>query len=108
DPVRVVRPAGDPELIERAARLLGQAQRPLIYAGGGIMRAGAAAELQALAELLEAPVLTTVNARGALSDRHHLALSDLVAADVAADADVLLVVGSRFLIGGAATWQPGA
>src|SRR5438094_14555 len=80
--------APDPELIDRAARLLGQAKRPLIYAGGGILRAAAWTELQELAEMLEAPVLLTPNARGVLSDRHHLAIPDLAAHEVSSDADV--------------------
>lgn len=107
EPPLVERPAGDPDLIEAAARALGRARRPLIYAGGGVLRAGAWAELQELAEMLEAPVAMTVNARGALSDRHPLAATDLLAADLAASSDALLVVGSRFVVGLNASWNPG-
>jgi acetolactate synthase-1/2/3 large subunit len=107
EPPLVERPAGDPDLIDRAAQALGKARKPLIYAGGGVLRAGAWTELQQLAEMLEAPVTMTVNARGALSDRHHLAVTDLVAADLAPDADVILVVGSRFVVGANAGWKPG-
>jgi acetolactate synthase-1/2/3 large subunit len=106
-PARVERTAGDPELVERAGRALGQARAPLIYAGGGVLRAGAWDELRELAELLDAPVTMTVNGRGALPDAHPLGLSDLAAADLAAGCDVVLVVGSRFVVGANTTWQPG-
>jgi acetolactate synthase-1/2/3 large subunit len=99
--------AGDPDLVDAAARALGRAKSPLIYAGGGVLRAGAWAELRQLAEMLDAPVAMTVNARGALSDRHPLAVSDLGAADLAAQSDVILVVGSRFVVGTRVSWRAG-
>src|SRR5207249_2035477 len=107
EPVGSGREAGDPELIERAAVALGKARSPLIYAGGGVLRAGAWDELRELAELLDAPVTTTVNSRGVLSERHPLGVQDLAAADLAKESDVILVVGSRFVVGVNATWQPG-
>src|SRR5439155_24856388 len=58
--------------IAEAARLLAGAARPLILAGGGVIAAGAAAELQALARRLGAPVITTVTGRGAISERDPL------------------------------------
>ncbi|MBN9374420.1 MAG: hypothetical protein J0I40_03305, partial [Cellulomonas sp.] len=61
------RPAGDPDLIEKAAKLLGEAKSPAIFAGGGISRANANAELLQLAEMLQAPVVVTGNGRGAIS-----------------------------------------
>ncbi len=108
DPAPSVRSAGDPDALEAAARELGRAERPLIYAGGGVLRAGAWRELQELAEMLEAPVALTGNARGALSDRHPLALPDLAAGELSREADVVLVVGSRFLVGTRASWPAGA
>ena len=104
---KVDRPPGDPELVEKAAEALGNAKSPLIYAGGGVLRSGAWEELRELAELLDAPVAMTANGRGALSDRHPLAVSDLAAGDLAAASDVILVVGSRFVVGANARWQPG-
>lgn len=106
-PVRVERAAGDPDLLKAAAKALGESKAPLIYAGGGVLRAGAWAELQQLAEILNAPVMMTGNARGALSERHPLAVPDLAAPDLAVAADVILVVGSRFVVGANASWQPG-
>ncbi len=60
--------------LERAAELLAAATRPLIWAGGGVVSAGASAELTALAERLGAPVLTSVEGRGAIAEDHPLAL----------------------------------
>lgn len=87
----------DPELLAKTASLLRSAERPVIYAGGGTVAAGATESLQALAEALEAPVVMSANGRGALSDRHPLAITSIGGPKVLADADVVLVVGSRFL-----------
>lgn len=90
------RSAGDPDLLKQAAKLLGEAQSPIIYAGGGIHRAGASAELLALAELLEAPVIISRNGKGAISDRHYLAHGWVADRELYAKADVILAVGTRF------------
>ena len=86
---------GDPALLEVAAKTLGNAERPLILAGGGILSAQASDELQAVAELLEAPVVMSTNGRGGLSDRHPLAFGQLALPDLLADADAILAVGTR-------------
>jgi acetolactate synthase I/II/III large subunit len=99
------RPAGDPDLIDRAARHLGEASNPLILAGGGVIRSGAWEELQHLAEMLEAPVIMTQNGRGSLSDHHHLAFAEPAMRTLLAPADAVLAVGTRFL-GGATPWWP--
>ena len=89
--------------LERAAELLAAATRPLLWAGGGVVSAGASAELTALAERLGAPVLTSVEGRGAIPEDHPLALGphgDLSVLDpVIADADVVLAIGTRFQLG---------
>lgn len=90
-------PACDPDRLEEAARRLGQAEQPLIFAGGGVLSADASAELQRLAELLEAPVVMTNNARGALSDRHYLAEPPTAGRHLLPKADVILAVGTRFV-----------
>jgi acetolactate synthase-1/2/3 large subunit len=97
------RAAGDPDLIDRAARLLGEAANPLIYAGGGIPRADAAEELRTLAELLQAPVILSRNGKGGLSDRHYLAQGPLAEPEYLPRADVIFIVGTRFtdILGGA-------
>jgi acetolactate synthase-1/2/3 large subunit len=93
----------DAAAIARAAELLRGAQRPLVWAGGGVVSAGGAAELVALAERLGAPVLTSVEGRGAIPEDHPLAIgphADLSALDaVIAEADVVLAVGTRFQLG---------
>lgn len=83
--------------IQRAAELLRKAVRPVIVAGGGVRDAAASASLQALAEKIGAPVVKTRNGKGALSDRHHLALSRLAGGKVLEEADVVLAVGTRFI-----------
>jgi acetolactate synthase-1/2/3 large subunit len=97
----------DPAAIEQAAALLATSGFPVIYAGGGVLASGATAALQALAERLCAPVVISENGRGALSDRHPLALNALGGRAVFAHADVALVVGSRFAdtMFGLPSWQ---
>ncbi|MQA83562.1 MAG: thiamine pyrophosphate-binding protein [Streptosporangiales bacterium] len=87
----------DPELLDKAASLLRSARRPVIYAGGGAVGGNAGEPLRELAEALEAPVVMSPNGRGALSDRHRLALTSVGGSRVLPDADVVLVVGSRFI-----------
>ncbi|MCA9878257.1 MAG: thiamine pyrophosphate-binding protein [Thermomicrobiales bacterium] len=87
---------GNPDAIEHAARVLGAATSPVIVAGGGVLRSGASDDLLDLAELLQAPVLTSRNGKGAVSDRHYLAQGPVVAGDLLATADAVLVVGTRF------------
>ena len=89
-----VRP--DAKAIEQAAAMLAGAKLPVIYCGGGVLAARATAALTALAEKLQAPVVLSENGRGALSDRHPLALTALAGRAVFAHADVALIVGSRF------------
>jgi acetolactate synthase-1/2/3 large subunit len=87
-----------PELVAEAARLLSAALRPVVLAGGGVVRSGAEADLLALAEKLDAPVAMTFGGKGAFPWRHPLSLQswleDKHTTDFLAAADVLLVVGS--------------
>jgi len=89
----------DQAQVRQAADLLHAAERPVIYSGGGTLAAGAWAELEALAEILEAPVVMSVDGRGALSDRHDLAHTGVTGQALVHEADVVLGVGTRF-------WQP--
>ena len=91
---------GDPDLLEKAAQALGNSKRPLIFVGGGIISSEATAELQELAEMLGSPVIVSQNGRGALSDRHPLALPSIAAYDLLPNADVILAVGTRFVMPG--------
>jgi acetolactate synthase-1/2/3 large subunit len=88
--------AGDPDLIDRAASLLGEAEHPVIFAGGGIQRAEAGEELLALAETLQAPVIVSRNGKGAISDRHYLTHGMFADLEYFPRADVVFIVGSRF------------
>ncbi|MEV6566313.1 thiamine pyrophosphate-binding protein [Streptomyces kronopolitis] len=87
-----------PELIAAAASRLAGARRPVILAGGGVVRAGAEAELLALAERLRAPVATTFGGKGAFPWEHPLSLQswleDRHTTAFLEEADTLLVVGS--------------
>jgi acetolactate synthase I/II/III large subunit len=96
--------AGDPELLERAARLLVDARRPLIWSGGGVLRSGAGDELLRLATRLQAPVVMTANGKGAISDREPLAQNILAGIELLRDADVVFAVGTRFVDPATAKW----
>ncbi|MEJ5944803.1 acetolactate synthase large subunit [Pseudokineococcus basanitobsidens] len=88
--------------VREAARMLAAAERPVLYVGGGVIKAGASAELAELVELSGAPVVTTLMARGALPDSHpsHLGMPGMhgtVAAVTALQkADLLVALGARF------------
>lgn len=73
-PVPVYRTGPDPEAIAEAARLLAQAQNPVIFAGQGVLYAGATDDLVRLATLLPAPVLTTNPGKSAFPENHPLSL----------------------------------
>lgn len=90
----------DANEIANAAAILKSAQHPIIYAGYGVQAADASTELTQLADLLQAPVVTSTNGRGSISDRHPLALSFTAGRTMFATADVVLVVGSRFMASG--------
>jgi acetolactate synthase I/II/III large subunit len=87
----------DADAIEQAARVLAAAARPVILAGGGVAAADAGPALTRLAEALDAPVVTSRNGRGAISDRHPLVLTQLGGRQVLPHADVVLAVGTRFI-----------
>jgi acetolactate synthase-1/2/3 large subunit len=93
---------GDPRLIREAARLIAESRRPVIYAGGGILKARAADILRTLAELTGISVVTTLMARGAFPDNHPLCLGmpgmhgNYTAITAMQNADLLIALGSRF------------
>jgi acetolactate synthase-1/2/3 large subunit len=90
----------EPERIREAASLLADATRPLIWAGGGVISADASEELTRLAEHLNAPTITTGEGKGAIIENHPLALGDpnFGTNPALAQADVILVIGSRFYL----------
>lgn len=99
----------DSKALDAAAKLLNEARLPVIYVGGGIFHTDATEHLQALAEKIGAPVVMSDNGRGALSDRHPLAMNSLAGRAVFQHADVVLVVGSRFVdvLTPTASWPAG-
>jgi len=88
--------------VEKAVKLLVQAERPVIIAGGGVITSGASQELLTLAEMLVAPVSTTLMGKGCIPENHPLSLGMLgmhgtiSANKIVPEADVLLAVGMRF------------
>ena len=97
---RYPKPSAPAERVSEAARILREARQPLIWAGGGVISSEASAELARLAERLQAPVITTAEGKGAISDRHPLALGALrlrndPVAKSEPNFDVILSVGSR-------------
>jgi acetolactate synthase-1/2/3 large subunit len=92
----------NPRELNIAAKVLMNAKKPVILAGGGVIAAGAGKELTELAEVLMAPTTTSSMGKGAISSNHPLSLGlcgmhgRLEANYMVPDADVLLVVGARF------------
>jgi acetolactate synthase-1/2/3 large subunit len=102
--VRGYNPIVDADLSElgRAVDLLFKAERPIIMAGGGVILSGAFSELQALAELLMIPVVTTFKGKGAFPENHPLAMGPIgmhghaEANKIILEADLILAIGARF------------
>jgi acetolactate synthase-1/2/3 large subunit len=90
-------PVAQPYLVDQAARMLVEAERPLIHTGGGAQRSGAWDEVRELAEYLSAPVTTSVGGRGILPEDHPLSLlpAGFGALGAQAMADLVLLVGGR-------------
>ncbi len=88
--------------VREAARLIAAAERPVLYVGGGVIKAGASAELLELAELTQIPVVTTLMARGAFPDSHELHLGmpgmhgTVAAVSGLQRSDLLISLGARF------------
>jgi acetolactate synthase-1/2/3 large subunit len=113
-PVVAARCAGSPRDVAAAARALVHARRPVIHAGQGVLYAGASAELVELSELLQAPVMTTLEGKSAFPEDHPLALgtgSSVMPRPVyhfLKDADVVFGIGCSFTRHGmAANIPPG-
>jgi acetolactate synthase I/II/III large subunit len=96
----VLKPHG--KQIREAARLIAEARRPVLYVGGGVLKAHASTELRRLAELTGIPVVTTLMARGAFPDSHrqHLGMPGMhgtvSAVSALQKADLIVALGARF------------
>jgi acetolactate synthase-1/2/3 large subunit len=106
-----------PESIRDAAALIAQSVRPVLYVGGGVIKANGSRELLALAEVIGAPVVTTLMARGAFPDSHQLHVGmpgmhgSVAAVTSLQKADLLITLGARFddrVTGKLSTFAPGA
>ncbi|MEO5974134.1 MAG: acetolactate synthase large subunit [Ilumatobacteraceae bacterium] len=93
---------GHSRMIKEAAQLILRSERPVLYVGGGVLKARAADALRALAELTQIPVVTTLMARGAFPDDHPLCLGmpgmhgTATAVTAMQKADLLIALGARF------------
>jgi acetolactate synthase-1/2/3 large subunit len=103
--------------VREAARLILESSRPVLYVGGGVIRADASAQLRELAELTGLPVVTTLMARGAFPDSHPLHMGmpgmhgTVGAVGALQKADLLVTLGARFddrVTGKLSTFAPGA
>jgi acetolactate synthase I/II/III large subunit len=102
--VRGYSPIVDADLsqLERAVQTILKAERPIIMAGGGVILSGAFSELQAMAELLMAPVVTTFKGKGSFPENHPLAMGPIgmhghpEANKIIIEADCIVAVGARF------------
>jgi len=108
---------GNPKQIREAAKLILSAARPVIYAGGGIIRSGGSDELRRLVELTGIPVVTTLMGRGGIPDDHELCLGmpgmhgNYTAVTAMQKTDLLISLGVRFddrVTGKLATFAPNA
>jgi acetolactate synthase I/II/III large subunit len=94
--------AADPGDVEAAAALIAEAKQPVLYVGGGVVNSGAHEALLAFAQKTDIPVTTTLMGRGAIPDRHPLALNmpgmhgTAYANWAIRDCDLLIAVGVRF------------
>ena len=93
---------GHPRKIKDAAELICRARHPVLYVGGGVLKARAAEVLRELAEMTGTPVVTTLMARGAFPDDHELCLGmpgmhgNYTAVTAMQESDLLIAVGARF------------
>jgi acetolactate synthase-1/2/3 large subunit len=95
--------AADEAQIERALDSIKNASRRIIVAGGGVIAAGAGAEVQALAQQLDCPVLTTVDGRGVIPEDHELCVGNYYNSagiyNAIEGADLTIAIGTKFAVG---------
>ncbi len=111
-PAPVAKPAIEPGAAARIAAALAEARHPVIYAGGGVLSAGATKELAALAEALEIPVAHTLMGKGCMHEEHPLLLGMTgfwgtpIANEMCRTADLILAVGTRLAEASSSSWDP--
>jgi acetolactate synthase I/II/III large subunit len=111
-PPHAVKPTIDPATAQRIVHALATAERPVLYAGGGVISARATAELTALAEALEVPVAHTLMGKGCLHEDHPLLLGQTgfwglpVSNDTCRHADLIVAIGTRLAEANSSSWDP--
>jgi acetolactate synthase-1/2/3 large subunit len=108
----MVKPTIDPGTAEHIALALKDAERPVLYVGGGTQAARARDELTALAEALEVPVAHTLMGKGCMSDTHPLLLGMTgfwgtpIANETCRTADLIVAIGTRLAEANSSSWDP--
>jgi acetolactate synthase-1/2/3 large subunit len=111
-PTPLARPAIDPSVAEQIVEALATAERPVLYAGGGVLSARATRELAALAEALEVPVAHTLMGKGCLREDHPLLLGQTgfwgtpISNEKCRTADLIVAVGTRLAEANSSSWDP--
>jgi len=111
-PAEIARPALAPQVAARIVDALAKAERPVLYAGGGVISSRATSALQALAEALEVPVAHTLMGKGCLREDHPLLLGMTgfwgtpIANEKCRTADLILAVGTRLAEANSSSWDP--
>jgi acetolactate synthase I/II/III large subunit len=111
-PAELAKPSIDEATAERIVAALAKAERPVLYAGGGVLSARASAELVALAEALEMPIAHTLMGKGVVREDHPLLLGMTgfwgtpIANEKCRTADVILAVGTRLAEANSSSWDP--
>ena len=111
-PAAMARPTIDASVAEQIVDALAAAERPVLYAGGGVLSARATVELAALAEALEVPVAHTLMGKGCLRHDHPLLLGQSgfwgtpISNDKCRTADLILAVGTRLAEANSSSWDP--
>ena len=111
-PAEIARPSIDPATAARIVTALATAERPVLYAGGGVLSARASAELAAFAEALELPIAHSLMGKGVVREDHPLLLGMTgfwgtpIANEKCRTADLILAIGTRFAEANSSSWDP--
>src|SRR5438128_563761 len=110
-PAPIARPALDPATTKYIVQALSEAERPVLYAGGGVLSAQATAEIAALADALEVPVAHTLMGKGSLREDHPLLLGMTgfwgtpIANEKCRTADLIVAIGTRLAEANSSSWD---
>jgi acetolactate synthase-1/2/3 large subunit len=111
-PAAIARPGLDPDTAAHIVDALARAERPVLYAGGGVLSGRATAELTALAEALDVPVAHTLMGKGCLHESHPLLLGQTgfwglpISNEMCRNADLIVAIGTRLAEANSSSWDP--